>query len=183
MESKAAYQKRIKTQLSKWKATIEDLKGKVEHTEAAARTRLYAQLDKLHSKRAGAEKLLEQLSATRQDAWEEIKTGMEQGWRELTRTAKQTAARVREAVERPSREEEIREIAYYLWLDEGCPHGRHMDHWFRAESIWLEQQAKQAEKNRSPRASPKRRTTTKTRPGKIATSGEDSPAKRRIDEP
>ena len=183
MESKATYQKRIESQLTKWKTTIDALKTKIEQAEAAGRAKLHAQLDRLHDKRAGAEKLLEELSATSQDAWAEIKSGVEQSWNEVTRTAKQTMANVREAIEHPHREDEIRRIAYQLWLDEGCPHGRHLDHWFKAESIWREQQAKQAEKNRSPRVNPKRRTTTKTRPGKIATSGEDSPAKRRIDEP
>ena len=29
---------------------------------------------------------------------------------------------------------EIRELAYKIWLEEGCPHGRDLDHWLRAES-------------------------------------------------
>lgn len=32
-------------------------------------------------------------------------------------------------------DEEIRQIAYQLWLDEGCPEGRHHDHWLKAEEI------------------------------------------------
>lgn len=32
--------------------------------------------------------------------------------------------------------EAIRQIAYHLWLDEGCPEGRHHEHWFKAEEIW-----------------------------------------------
>jgi hypothetical protein len=31
-------------------------------------------------------------------------------------------------------EETIREKSYFMWLDEGCPHGRAMDHWLRAEA-------------------------------------------------
>ncbi|MBL8532342.1 MAG: DUF2934 domain-containing protein [Betaproteobacteria bacterium] len=27
----------------------------------------------------------------------------------------------------------IREMAYRIWMDEGCPHGRDMDHWLRAQ--------------------------------------------------
>ena len=34
------------------------------------------------------------------------------------------------------REEEIRQIAYQLWEEEGYQHGVDMDHWFRAEVIW-----------------------------------------------
>ncbi|MBN1189631.1 MAG: DUF2934 domain-containing protein [Dehalococcoidales bacterium] len=35
-----------------------------------------------------------------------------------------------------TREEEIRLIAYSLWVREGYPHGRAVEHWLRAEAIW-----------------------------------------------
>lgn len=65
-------------------------------------------------------------------------------------SSKKTMAKVREAIEHPYREEEIRQIAYHLWLDEGCPHGRHLDHWFKAESIWREQEAAKQPADRRP---------------------------------
>jgi hypothetical protein len=34
------------------------------------------------------------------------------------------------------REEEIRRIAYQLWEQEGCPQGRDLEHYFKAESIY-----------------------------------------------
>lgn len=34
------------------------------------------------------------------------------------------------------REEEIKQIAYKIWEEEGYQHGVDMDHWFRAEAIW-----------------------------------------------
>lgn len=185
MESKATYQKKIESQLTKWKTTIDGLKTNIEQAEVAARAKLHEQLDRLYDKRARAEKLLEELSATSQDAWEEIKSGIEQGWNEITRTAKQTVANVREAIKHPSREDEIRQIAYQLWLDEGCPHGRHLDHWFKAESIWREQQvAKQPERPRPAKANPKRKSAAaaphlKTRAVKTKTGGSN----RGMDEP
>ena len=183
MESKATYQKRIESQLTKWKTTIDALRTKIEQAEAAGRANLHAQLDRLHDKRGRAEKLLEELSATSQDAWAEIKSGIEQGWNEVTRTAKQTMANVREAIERPNREDEIRRIAYQLWLDEGCPHGRHLDHWFQAESIWREQQAAKPPADPRP-AKAKRKTAaaapqTKSRAVKTRTGG----SKRGMDKP
>ncbi len=30
------------------------------------------------------------------------------------------------------REQKIREIAYLIWLEEGCPSGRDVDHWVKA---------------------------------------------------
>jgi hypothetical protein len=32
------------------------------------------------------------------------------------------------------REERIREIAYFLWLEEGCPEGQADQHWAAAET-------------------------------------------------
>lgn len=37
------------------------------------------------------------------------------------------------------REQRIREWAYRLWEQEGYPHGRDGDHWFRATAIVLEE--------------------------------------------
>jgi Protein of unknown function (DUF2934) len=33
----------------------------------------------------------------------------------------------------PDRQRQVEQIAYRLWQEEGCPHGRHEDHWRRAE--------------------------------------------------
>lgn len=30
------------------------------------------------------------------------------------------------------REDKIREIAYLIWMEEGCPSGRDVDHWLKA---------------------------------------------------
>jgi hypothetical protein len=38
------------------------------------------------------------------------------------------------------REDEIKLIAYSKWEEEGCAHGRDCEHWYRAESIWEQQQ-------------------------------------------
>ena len=38
------------------------------------------------------------------------------------------------ATDRPT-ESEIAEVAYQLWLDNGCPAGSDQEHWFRAEAM------------------------------------------------
>ena len=35
----------------------------------------------------------------------------------------------------PDRNDRIREIAYFLWVDEGCPEGEHERHWTTAEAM------------------------------------------------
>jgi Protein of unknown function (DUF2934) len=37
-----------------------------------------------------------------------------------------------------NRDEEIREVAYKLWQEEGYPHGYEVQHWLKAEEIWQE---------------------------------------------
>jgi Protein of unknown function (DUF2934) len=37
-----------------------------------------------------------------------------------------------------NRDEEIREVAYKLWQEEGYPHGYEVQHWLKAEAIWQE---------------------------------------------
>jgi hypothetical protein len=39
-----------------------------------------------------------------------------------------------------AREDEIKLIAYKIWEVEGCADGRDCEHWYRAETIWEQQQ-------------------------------------------
>jgi Protein of unknown function (DUF2934) len=38
-----------------------------------------------------------------------------------------------------SEDERVRLIAYRLWEDEGCPQGRALDHWLKAEELWADE--------------------------------------------
>ena len=38
----------------------------------------------------------------------------------------------------PERNDRIREMAYFLWLDEGCPEGEEERHWTTAEALLIE---------------------------------------------
>lgn len=51
------------------------------------------------------------------------------------------------------REDEIRLIAYTLWEQEGCTDGYDCEHWYRAESIWEQQQDQKPAAKRSVRKS------------------------------
>ena len=37
------------------------------------------------------------------------------------------------------RDEQIRELAYRIWQEEGYPHGYEVQHWLKAEALWLEE--------------------------------------------
>jgi len=36
------------------------------------------------------------------------------------------------------RDDEVREIAYKIWEQEGYPQGRDQEHWYKAEATWQE---------------------------------------------
>ena len=165
MVTKDVLKEKIEEQLSKWRITIDGLKVRIEQAEVDAKAKLHDQLESLHDKRVKAEKLLEDVSTTSHDAWEQVKSGVEQGWTDLARTAKDTMAKVREAIAKPKHDEEIRQIAYHLWRDEGCPDGRHEEHWLKAESIWrVRQEATQPDQQ--PRPETKRTRKTNATPTK-----------------
>lgn len=37
------------------------------------------------------------------------------------------------------RDEEIRQLAYRCWQEEGCQNGAELQYWLKAEGIWLEE--------------------------------------------
>jgi hypothetical protein len=37
------------------------------------------------------------------------------------------------------RDEQIRELAYRIWQEEGYPHGYEVQHWLKAETMWLKE--------------------------------------------
>ncbi len=37
-------------------------------------------------------------------------------------------------------EDEVRQIAYKIWEEEGYPQGRDQEHWYKAEATWQETQ-------------------------------------------
>ena len=39
----------------------------------------------------------------------------------------------------PNRDEAIRQLAYRLWQEAGCPEGSEVQHWLKAEAIWLDE--------------------------------------------
>ena len=62
------------------------------------------------------------------------------------------------------RDEEIREVAYRIWQEEGCPHGQDVQHWLKAQMIW--------EKTNHPQSKPKQPTAPKGRKTKQTQTAE-----------
>jgi DUF2934 family protein len=58
------------------------------------------------------------------------------------------------------RNEEIRQLAYRIWQEEGCPEGCDVEHWLRAQMIWEEMNRPQSKRKQS--KAPKGRKTRQT---------------------
>ncbi len=57
------------------------------------------------------------------------------------------------------RDEEIRQLAYRLWQESGCPIGSDLQHWLQAQEMWQE---KHRPKNRAKPAKAKKPRQTRT---------------------
>ena len=55
------------------------------------------------------------------------------------------------------RDEEVRQLAYRLWQEAGCPNGADLQHWLKAEEVWRENQS--PEKRTKPAKAKKPRQT------------------------
>jgi len=65
------------------------------------------------------------------------------------------------------RDEQIRELAYRIWQEEGYPYGQEVHHWLKAETIWFEQnrpesKTKPSKSVRSKHTKAKKSTRTET---------------------
>ena len=63
-----------------------------------------------------------------------------------------------------NRDEEIRQVAYKLWQEEGCPDGYDLQHWLKAETVWLEE--------KRPKNKPKQSKSLKVRNGRQTRTAE-----------
>jgi len=80
-----------------------------------------------------------------------------------------------EAASGGDRENRIREIAYFIWLEEGCPGGRDQEHWQRASDrvAMLEAAVKPL-----PKTAPLPKVAAKTAKAKPATAARKTSPKR-----
>lgn len=77
MNSKQAYEKKVQAQLDEWSAEMNKLKAKAEQADADARLELNDEIDELEAKRKAAEEKFEELKSAGDDAWEDVKQGID----------------------------------------------------------------------------------------------------------
>jgi hypothetical protein len=67
------------------------------------------------------------------------------------------------------REEQIRCLAYSIWEKEGYPHGHHLEHWLKAETIWHSQFREENDERKTPPQQKEKRASRRKPTRKRAT--------------
>lgn len=93
MNMKEAYQKKLQAQLDEWNAEIGMLKAKADKVEADAQLEYYKQIEKLRSMQKEANSKLAELKEASDDAWEDLKAGMDSARDSLGSALRSAASR------------------------------------------------------------------------------------------
>ena len=93
MATKEAYQKKLEAQLKEWDVKLDQLSAKAQTAKADARINYENELERLKSKRAAAHKTLEELGKRSENAWEDMKGGVEKVWDDMSKAIDKAAAR------------------------------------------------------------------------------------------
>lgn len=83
MSMKEAYQKKLQARLDEWDAEIRKLKAKADSAKADIQIDYHKQLTSLEAKRKEAADKLAELEEASEDAWVDLKAGVELAWDSL----------------------------------------------------------------------------------------------------
>ena len=93
MNKKQIYEDKLKAQLNEWDAKIDVLKAKADKAGTAAKADYYETIEDLKKKRNSAKEKLGELRAATDDAWEDLKDGLESAWSALGSAVKSATSR------------------------------------------------------------------------------------------
>lgn len=83
LEDRKAYETKLDAQLAQWKADIDVLKAKAKRTGVDVMVNYDKTITALEEKHDEASKHLGNLKAATDDAWENVKVGLEKVWLEI----------------------------------------------------------------------------------------------------
>lgn len=83
METRKAYIDKMTTQLKQWDDELQQLKTIADRAKAEVKTEYYRQIDDLRARRENVQLKLNEIRNASDQAWENLKTGLEKGWSEL----------------------------------------------------------------------------------------------------
>ena len=93
MSKKQAFEDKIKAQLDELDAKIDVLKAKAKQAEAAGKQDYYETIEDLQKKRGEVKSKLQELRDAGDDAWEDMKQGVEESWTSFADAVKSAVSR------------------------------------------------------------------------------------------
>ena len=93
IDTKQAYEEKVKAQLEKMNAQIDELKAKGKQAQADASIEYHSQLEQLYANRDAVQLKLEEIQKAGEEAWGELQGGFEQAWNDLSRAFEKAAAK------------------------------------------------------------------------------------------
>lgn len=83
MQDKKSYLEMLADQLRVWDTEIDELKVKAHLAKADAKDEFAKQIEELRVKKEAAQSKLQQLQEAGDEAWDDIKAGVEKSWTEM----------------------------------------------------------------------------------------------------
>lgn len=77
MSMKEAYEQKLQTQLDEWHAEIDKLKAKADSAEADTQLEYYKKIEELRTMHESVTNKLAELKMASDDAWEDVKAGID----------------------------------------------------------------------------------------------------------
>lgn len=93
MSKKEAYVQKLHAKIDEWNADIDKLSAKADQVEADSRLEFEKQIEALKAKREEFKLKLGELSQTSEDAWDDLKSGMDLAWDALNEALRSATAR------------------------------------------------------------------------------------------
>ena len=93
MTTKEAYLKKAHAKLDEWNADLDKMKAKLSAADAEAKIKLNDTVKKLEAQRDEMKQKLAELERAGEDAWEDIRDGMEAAWDRVTASIKDAVNR------------------------------------------------------------------------------------------
>jgi uncharacterized coiled-coil DUF342 family protein len=93
MGMKQVYQQKMDARLREWQAKIDELKARADQAGAEQKLEYYEQIESLRARQQKAREQLDELRSAGEDAWEDVKAGVELAWQDLQDAFQRAAAK------------------------------------------------------------------------------------------
>lgn len=98
LEKKRAYQERIEVQLKEWEPQMDVLKARAEQVKTDARMMYKEQIENLRQKQEAARQRLQELKDSSEEAWEELRVGLDKTLEDLKEAFSRSKSKFRKKI-------------------------------------------------------------------------------------